>query len=94
MVACHSAYGSQGGNVMLFRQFIDSVSSTCTYLIASAPGREAVMIDPVKTQVPQYLTAIEQLGLRLVMNNLHLPSPTLMNVAIPANVACGSGVGT
>lgn len=51
---------------MLFRQFLDSVSSTYTYLLASAPGREAVIIDPVKEQVEQYLTAIDQLGLRLV----------------------------
>jgi len=51
---------------MLFRQFFDGASSTYTYLIASARGREAVLIDPVKEQVAQYLTAIDQLGLRLV----------------------------
>jgi len=51
---------------MLFRQFFDPVSSTYTYLIASAPGREAVIIDPVKEQAEQYLTAINQLDLRLV----------------------------
>lgn len=51
---------------MLFRQFFDPVSSTYTYLLASAPGREAVIIDPVRDQVVQYLTAIEQLELRLV----------------------------
>ncbi|MFW7342322.1 MBL fold metallo-hydrolase [Pollutimonas sp. H1-120] len=51
---------------MLFRQFYDNVSSTYTYLIASGPGREAVLIDPVKEQAAQYLIAIEQLRLRLV----------------------------
>ncbi|PZP63492.1 MAG: Zn-dependent hydrolase [Azospira oryzae] len=51
---------------MLFRQFFDTTSSTYTYLIASDKGREALIIDPVKEQVPQYLTAIEQLELRLV----------------------------
>lgn len=51
---------------MLFRQFFDAGSSTYTYLIASGKGREALIIDPVKEQVPQYLTAIEQLELRLV----------------------------
>lgn len=51
---------------MLFRQFFDPVSSTYTYLLASAPGREALIVDPVKEQVPQYLQAIEQIGLRLV----------------------------
>ena len=51
---------------MLFRQFFDSESSTYTYLLASGPGREGLIIDPVREQVAQYLTAIEQLGLRLV----------------------------
>lgn len=51
---------------MLFRQFVDKASSTYTYLLASAPGREAVIIDPVKEQIGQYIQAIEQLGLRLV----------------------------
>lgn len=51
---------------MLFRQFFDTTSSTYTYLIASGKGREALIIDPVKEQVPQYLTAIEQLELRLI----------------------------
>jgi glyoxylase-like metal-dependent hydrolase (beta-lactamase superfamily II) len=51
---------------MLVRQFFDPVSSTYTYLLASGTGREALIIDPVKEQVPQYLMAIEQFGLRLV----------------------------
>jgi glyoxylase-like metal-dependent hydrolase (beta-lactamase superfamily II) len=51
---------------MLFRQFFEPQSCTYTYLLASAPGREALIIDPVREQVPQYLLAIEQLGLRLV----------------------------
>ena len=51
---------------MLFRQFVDPVSSTYTYLLASAPGREAVLIDPVKDRVEQYALAIDQLDLRLV----------------------------
>lgn len=51
---------------MLFRQFIDAASSTYTYLIASGAGREAVIIDPVKPQIAQYLKAIDELGLRLV----------------------------
>lgn len=51
---------------MLFRQFFDAASSTYTYLLASAPGREALLIDPVKEQVPQYLAAIGDLSLKLV----------------------------
>jgi sulfur dioxygenase len=51
---------------MLFRQFFDSQSSTYTYVLASRAGGEAVIIDPVKEQLDQYLQVIEQLDLRLV----------------------------
>lgn len=51
---------------MIFRQFLDPVSSTYTYLLASARGREALIIDPVKEQTSQYLAAIEALDLKLV----------------------------
>lgn len=51
---------------MLFRQLFDRESSTYTYLIASRPGGEALIIDPVKENVPAYLGLIEQLGLKLV----------------------------
>jgi glyoxylase-like metal-dependent hydrolase (beta-lactamase superfamily II) len=51
---------------MLFRQFFDAESSTYTYLLASGPGREALIIDPVKGQLDHYLTAIRQLDLKLV----------------------------
>src|ERR1700761_5200341 len=51
---------------MLFRQLFDRESSTYTYFLASGPGREAVVIDPVRSQLPEYLSLIEQLDLRLV----------------------------
>ena len=51
---------------MIFRQFFDPVSSTYTYLLASGRGREALIIDPVKEQMPHYLAAIEALELKLV----------------------------
>lgn len=51
---------------MLFRQLFDHESSTYTYLIASGRGREALIIDPVKRQMPAYLGLIEQLDLKLV----------------------------
>lgn len=51
---------------MIFRQFFDSPSSTYTYLVGSGVGREALIIDPVKEQAEQYLTAIAQLDLKLV----------------------------
>ncbi|MFP5357367.1 MAG: MBL fold metallo-hydrolase [Gammaproteobacteria bacterium] len=52
---------------MIFRQLFDAESSTYTYLLARRAGGEALIIDPVKDQLPAYLTLIEQLELRLVM---------------------------
>ncbi len=51
---------------MIFRQFFDAASSTYTYLLASRPGGEALLIDPVKEQLGQYLQVLEQLDFRLV----------------------------
>ncbi len=51
---------------MLFRQLFDPASSTYTYLLASGIGREAVIIDPVKDRLQQYLTLIADLDLKLV----------------------------
>ena len=51
---------------MLFRQLFDAQSSTYTYLLARRPGGEALLIDPVKEQMPAYLQLIRELDLRLV----------------------------
>ncbi|MDA7486114.1 MBL fold metallo-hydrolase [Candidatus Pelagibacter ubique] len=51
---------------MLFRQLFDKASSTFTYLIASAKGREALIIDPVLENVEQYIKLLKELDLKLV----------------------------
>ena len=51
---------------MLFRQLFDKASSTFTYLIASAKGREALIIDPVLENVAQYIKLLKELDLKLV----------------------------
>ncbi|MGB0954977.1 MAG: MBL fold metallo-hydrolase [Panacagrimonas sp.] len=51
---------------MIFRQMFEPVSSTYTYLLASGPGREALIIDPVKEKLEQYLAVINDLDLKLV----------------------------
>jgi sulfur dioxygenase len=51
---------------MIFKQLFDQKSSTYTYLIASAEGREALIIDPVLENVNQYIELLKQLDLRLV----------------------------
>lgn len=50
---------------MLLRQLFDAESSTYTYLLADAG--EAVLIDPVKERLDDYLRLLEELGLRLVL---------------------------
>lgn len=50
---------------MLLRQLFDQESWTYTYLLADADSREAVLIDPVKGQVPAYLQLLRELGLTL-----------------------------
>ncbi len=51
---------------MIFKQVFDQKSSTYTYLIASAKGREAVIIDPVIENVESYLGLLNELDLKLV----------------------------
>ena len=51
---------------MIFRQVFDNKSSTYTYLIASAKGREAVIIDPVIENVESYIKLLKELDLKLV----------------------------
>ena len=51
---------------MIFKQIFDIESSTYTYLIASAKGREAVIIDPVIENVDNYIKILGELDLKLV----------------------------
>src|SRR5947208_2908107 len=51
---------------MIFRQLFDSASGTYTYTLASRPGGEALIIDPVLEKVDRYLQVIRELDLKLV----------------------------
>ena len=51
---------------MIFKQVFDQKSSTYTYLIASSKGREALIIDPVIENVPEYIKLLKELDLKLV----------------------------
>ncbi|MEW8238175.1 MAG: hypothetical protein B6D70_02575 [gamma proteobacterium symbiont of Stewartia floridana] len=52
---------------MIFRQFFDHESSTYTYLIAERMGGEALLIDPVKSNVDQYMHSIGEMEMKLVL---------------------------
>ena len=51
---------------MIFKQVFDTKSSTYTYIIASANGREAVIIDSVLENVESYIKILNELDLKLV----------------------------
>ena len=51
---------------MIFKQVFDQKSSTYTYIIASAGGREALIIDPVLENVEDYINLLTELNLKLV----------------------------
>ena len=50
---------------MLFRQLYHLGSGSFTYLLASRPGGEALIIDPVLERVDRYLTLLQELDLTL-----------------------------
>lgn len=50
---------------MIFRQLIDPVTSTYTYLVADPRSREAVLVDPVLEDVEVYAKLLAELGLAL-----------------------------
>ena len=59
---------------MIFKQVFDTKTSTYTYLIASAKGREAVIIDPVLENVDDYIGLLKEFDLKLVKvidTNIH-----------------------
>ena len=51
---------------MIFRQLFDFDTFTYTYLIASGIAREAIIIDPVKSNTAVYQKLINELQLKLV----------------------------
>ena len=51
---------------MIFRQLFDSVSGTYSYVLASRPGGEALILDPVLEKADRYCQLLRELDLRLV----------------------------
>jgi len=50
---------------MIFKQLFDKSSSTFTYLIADLDSKEALFIDPVNTNINDYLTLLKTHNLQL-----------------------------
>ena len=51
---------------MIFKQLLDYDTFTYTYLIASEVGREAIIIDPVKTNTALYIQLLKELDVKLM----------------------------
>src|SRR5947208_3802827 len=61
-----SIVSGRKGRAMIFRQLFDQTSGTYSYLLASRPGGEALIIDPVLEKVDRYLQLVKELDLKLV----------------------------
>lgn len=51
---------------MIFIQFFELETSTYTYLLGCERTQQAVLIDPVKSELEHYITALNQNGLKLI----------------------------
>ncbi len=54
-------------DTMIFRQLFERESSTYSYLVASRPGGEALLIDPVLDDLPKYVQLLRELDVRLTL---------------------------
>lgn len=52
-------------NKMIFKQLFDPETWTYTYLIGDPAGKEAVLIDPVKSHIDEYIALLQEYGLTL-----------------------------
>jgi glyoxylase-like metal-dependent hydrolase (beta-lactamase superfamily II) len=55
----------EGERTMIFQQYFEPLSSTYTYLIACERTKEAVLVDPVASEIKFYEERLAELGLRL-----------------------------
>ena len=80
---------------MIFEQLFDKTSSTFTYLIASAKGREALIIDPVIENVNHYINLLNELNLKLVkvidthIHADHITGASKLNKATNCSIIMG-----
>ncbi len=61
-----SLAAAAGGGSLVLRQLFDGATGTFTYLLADAPSRQGVLIDPVFEQHRRDLALIQELGIQLV----------------------------
>ncbi len=78
---------------MIFKQLLETVSSTYTYLIACRESGKTLLIDPVLETVERDLDVINNMGLRL---DMHLQADHLTGSrklkALSGSTICGPAV--
>jgi glyoxylase-like metal-dependent hydrolase (beta-lactamase superfamily II) len=80
---------------MIFRQLYDHESSTYTYLLAERMGGEALLIDPVKANVEQYIQLVNEMDLKLVLavdTHIHADHVTGLG-SLRQSTGCASAMG-
>ncbi len=93
---------------MLLRQLFDQTTYTYTYLLADNESKQAILIDPVDTQVDSYLILLKELNLSLAIaldTHVHADHITALGrlrdetgattyVGNPGDVACADNAFT
>jgi sulfur dioxygenase len=82
-------------DTMIFRQLFERESSTYSYLIASRPGGEALIIDPVLEKTEEYVQLLRELDVRLafaVDTHVHADHVTALG-ALRERTACTTIMG-
>jgi glyoxylase-like metal-dependent hydrolase (beta-lactamase superfamily II) len=80
---------------MIFRQLYDHESSTYSYLVAERKGGEALLIDPVATNVEQYIQLVNEMDLKLVLavdTHIHADHVTGLG-SLRQSTGCASAMG-
>lgn len=84
---------------MIFRQFFDPETSTCSYLLAEKESRQAILIDSVLEQLDRDLVLIRELGLTLRfalethVHADHITASGRLREELGAQVAVGASAG-
>ena len=77
---------------MIFRQLIEPLSNTCTYLLGCETSGLAVLIDPVVNSVDRDLAVLQALGLRLAFTlDTHVHADHITG-ALHLKQRCGSRI--
>ncbi len=85
---------------MIFKQYFDTASFTYTYMIADPDSKEAVFIDPVDTNVDEYLELLKNLDLKLMysfethVHADHISASGLLRQATGAQTCIGLHCGS